>query len=86
MATLGLEPTTFWVPVMYLSNQTPGWPSLELLFYYYYYYYDYCYYSTFLFYFLRSICTVVAKVLDLDLEGWWFKPRRSHNKICRALE
>ena len=31
-------------------------------------------------------CSLVAKVHDWDREGWWFKPRCSHNKISAAVE
>ena len=28
---------------------------------------------------------VVANLLDWDLEGWWFKPKCSHNIISAAV-
>ena len=34
----------------------------------------------------RAACSLVPNVHDWDLEGWWFKPHCSHDKISAAVE
>ena len=34
---------------------------------------------------IRAACSVVVKLMDLDLQGWWFDPWCGQDKICTAV-